>query len=93
MGIFKIFVKPAQNKFESSVVKVRSDNGTEFRNTQVEEFCNDIGIKHEFSSSYTPQQNGVVERKNRTLITCNEHGTIYVISSDFGDRMTTQQLD
>ena len=69
MGIFKTFVKQAQNEFESSVVKVQSDNGTEFRNTQVEEFCNDIGIKPEFSSSYTPQQNGVMERKNRTLIT------------------------
>ena len=69
MGIFKIFVKQAQNEFESSVVKVWSDNSTEFRNTRVEEFCNDIGIKHEFSSTYTPQQNGVVERKNRTLIT------------------------
>ena len=69
MGIFKTFVKQAQNEFESSVVKVRSDNGMEFRNTQVEEFCNDIGIKHEFSSTYTPQQNGVVERKNRNLIT------------------------
>ena len=69
MGIFKIFVKQAQNEFESSVVKVRSDNGTEFRNTQVEELCNDLGIKHEFSSTYTPQQNGVVERKNKTLIT------------------------
>jgi len=50
-------------------VKVRSDNGTEFRNTLVEELCNDLGIKHEFSSTYTPQQNGVVERKNKTLIT------------------------
>ena len=69
MGIFKIFVKQAQNEFVSSVVKVRSDNGTEFRNTQVEELCNDMGIKHEFSSTYTPQQNGVVERKNKTLIT------------------------
>ena len=69
VGIFKIFVKQAQNEFESSVVKVRSDNGTEFRNTQVEELCNDLGIKHEFSSTYTPQQNGVVERKNKTLIT------------------------
>ena len=69
MGIFKIFVKQAQNEFESSVVKVRSDNGTEFRNTLVEELCNDLGIKHEFSSIYTPQQNGVVERKNKTLIT------------------------
>ena len=63
MGIFKIFVKQTQNEFESSVVKVRSDNGTEFMNTQVEELCNDMGIKHEFSSTYTPQQNGVVERK------------------------------
>ena len=56
LGIFKTFVKQAQNEFESSVVKVRSDNGTEFRNTQVEEFCNDIGIKHEFSSTYTPNK-------------------------------------
>ena len=55
MVIFKTFVKQAQNEFESSIVKVWSDNGTEFRNTQVEEFCNDISIKHEFSSSYTPQ--------------------------------------
>ena len=69
MGIFKSFVKQAQNEFESSVVKVRSDNDTEFRNTQVEELCNDMGIKHEFSSTSTPQQNGVVERKNKTLIT------------------------
>ena len=67
--IFKIFIKQAQNEFESSVVKVRSDNGSEFRNTQVEELCNKIGIKHEFSATYTPQQNGVVERKNKTLIT------------------------
>ena len=35
VGIFKIFIKQAQNKFESSVVKVRSDNGSEFWNTQV----------------------------------------------------------
>jgi len=69
VGIFKIFVKQAQNEFDSSVVKVRSDNGMEFRNTLVEELCNDLGIKHEFSSTYTPQQNGVVERKNKTLIT------------------------
>ena len=69
VGIFKIFIKQAQNEFESSVVKVRSDNSSEFRNTEVEELCNDTSIKHEFSSTYTPQQNGVVERKNKTLIT------------------------
>ena len=56
MGIFKIFVKKAQNEFESSVVKVWSDNGMEFRNTQVEELCNDMGIKHEFSSTTHPNK-------------------------------------
>jgi transposase InsO family protein len=44
------------------------DNGTEFKNSQIEGFLEEEGIKHEFSSPYTPQQNGVVERKNRTLL-------------------------
>ena len=51
------------------IKKIRSDNGKEFDNTNIEEYCDEVGIKHEFSSTYTPQQNGVVERKNRTLIT------------------------
>jgi hypothetical protein len=50
------------------IKKITSDNGTEFNNSQVEGFLEDEGIKHEFSSPYTPQQNGVVERKNRTLL-------------------------
>jgi transposase InsO family protein len=44
------------------MVKIRSDNGSEFHNTKVEEYCDGEGIRHEFSSTYTPQQNGVVER-------------------------------
>nr|AAP12977.1 putative copia-type pol polyprotein [Oryza sativa Japonica Group] len=48
--------------------RVRSDNGGEFKNTQVEEFLDEEGIKHEFSAPYDPPQNGIVERKNRTLI-------------------------
>jgi transposase InsO family protein len=47
---------------------IRSDNGSEFQNTNVEEFLDEEGIKHEFSVPYTPQQNGIVERKNRILI-------------------------
>jgi hypothetical protein len=50
------------------VKKIRSDNGSEFKNLQVEEYLDEEGIKHEFSAPYTPQQNGVVDRKNRTLI-------------------------
>jgi transposase InsO family protein len=64
----KKFMRRAQNEFELKIKKVRSDNGTEFKNTGVEEFLGEGGIKHEFSVPYTPQQNGVVERKNRTLI-------------------------
>ncbi|KAK1606085.1 hypothetical protein QYE76_029758 [Lolium multiflorum] len=45
-----------------------TDNGTEFKNYTMQEFVDDEGIKHEFSAPYTPQQNGVVERKNRTII-------------------------
>jgi hypothetical protein len=50
------------------IKKIRSDNGTEFKNSQIEGFLEEEGIKHEFSSPYTPQQNGVVDRKNRTLL-------------------------
>jgi hypothetical protein len=50
------------------IKKIRSDNGTEFKNSQIEGFLEEEGIKHEFSSPYTPQQNGVVKMKNRTLL-------------------------
>jgi transposase InsO family protein len=61
--ILKGFLRRAQNKFE-----LRIDNGTKFKNSQIEGFLEEEGIKHEFSSPYTPQQNGVVESKNRTLL-------------------------
>jgi transposase InsO family protein len=66
--VLKKFLRSAQNEFDAKVKKIRSDNGTEFKNTQVEDFLDEEGIKHEFLAPYTPQQNGVVERKNRTLI-------------------------
>jgi transposase InsO family protein len=50
------------------IKSIKSDNDSEFRNTNVEEFLDEEGIKHEFSTPYTPQQNGIVERKNRMLI-------------------------
>jgi transposase InsO family protein len=50
------------------IEKVRGNNGTKFSNLQVEEYIGEEGIKHEFSPPYTPQQNGVMVRKNMTLI-------------------------
>ena len=66
---FKKFAKRAQNEFEVKLKKIRSDNGKEFDNTNIEAYCDEVGIKHEVKATYTPQQNGVVERKNWTLIT------------------------
>ncbi|KAI3815617.1 hypothetical protein L1987_15294 [Smallanthus sonchifolius] len=53
---------------ELKVRRIRSDNGTEFKNNLMELFCLKNGIRHEFSAPYTPEQNGVAERKNRKLI-------------------------
>jgi IS30 family transposase len=66
--VLKKFLKRVQNEFDTKVKKIRSDNGTEFKNTQVEDFLDEEDIKYEFLASYTPQQNVVVESKNRTLI-------------------------
>ena len=65
---FKKFTKRIQNKFEVKLKKIWSDNGKEFDNTNIEAYCDEVGIKHEVSATYT-QQNGVVEKKNQTLIT------------------------
>jgi transposase InsO family protein len=67
-GTLKLFLRRSQNEFELKVKKIRSDNGSEFKNLQVEEYLEEEGIKHELFAPYTPQQNGVVEMKNRTLI-------------------------
>ena len=65
---FKSFVKGIHNEFETTIKRVRSDNSSEFRNTRIDELCDEFGIRHQFSTKYTPQSNGLVERKNRTLI-------------------------
>ncbi|GJS78779.1 ribonuclease H-like domain-containing protein [Tanacetum coccineum] len=54
--------------FNGGLVCFGGDNGTEFKNKDVIEFCGSKGIKREYSNARTPQQNGVAERKNRTLI-------------------------
>lgn len=65
---FKRFTRRAQKDYEVIIKHARSDNGMEFKNTHIEDFLDEYGITHEFSTAHTPQQNGVVERKNRTLI-------------------------
>ncbi|KAI3802322.1 hypothetical protein L1987_30452 [Smallanthus sonchifolius] len=57
-----------ENLFNLKVKRIRSDNGSEFKNSKIGLFCLQMGIHHEFSAPYVPQQNGVAERKNRTLV-------------------------
>ena len=61
-------IKAVDNGIKWTIMKIRSNNGTEFTNLTMKELCNEKGITHTFSAPRTPQQNGVVERKNRTLI-------------------------
>jgi transposase InsO family protein len=65
---FEILSKKIQNQVGSSIVSIRTDHGREFDNEfQFGNFCDINGITHNFLAPRTPQSNGVVERKNRTL--------------------------
>ncbi|GJZ08558.1 retrovirus-related pol polyprotein from transposon TNT 1-94 [Tanacetum coccineum] len=62
------FIRMVEKQNDIKVKQIRTDNRTEFRNHELESFYNEKGIYQNFSSPYTPGQNGVAERKNRTLI-------------------------
>ncbi|GKD55731.1 retrovirus-related pol polyprotein from transposon TNT 1-94, partial [Tanacetum coccineum] len=62
------FIRMVENQNDVKVKQIRTDNRTKFRNHELESFCDERGISQNFSYPYTPKQNGVAERKNRTLI-------------------------
>jgi transposase InsO family protein len=68
------------NKHPNCLKAIRCDNGTEFRNASFDQFCLEHGVDQQFSAPHVPQQNGVIERKSRTLVEMartmlNEHRT------------------
>ncbi|GKA97129.1 uncharacterized mitochondrial protein-like protein [Tanacetum coccineum] len=67
-GILKSFITGIENLVDHNVKVIRCDNGTEFKNREMNQFCDMKGILRQFSVARTPQQNGVAKRKNRTLI-------------------------
>ncbi|WRX18659.1 Integrase [Theobroma cacao] len=64
---FVNYYKKVENEKGLAIVSIRSDHGGEFEGDEFENFCNENGLDHNFFAPRTPQQNGVVERKNRTL--------------------------
>ena len=67
LKVFENFCKRVENEKGYTITSIRSDHGGEFDSDSFEIFCNSNGYDHNFSAPRTPQQNGVVERKNRTL--------------------------
>nr|GEW70142.1 retrovirus-related Pol polyprotein from transposon TNT 1-94 [Tanacetum cinerariifolium] len=67
-GILKSFLTRIENLVDHKVKVIRCDNRTEFKNREMNQFCEMKGILRQFSVARTPQQNRVVERRNRTLI-------------------------
>nr|GEZ00456.1 hypothetical protein [Tanacetum cinerariifolium] len=66
--ILNTFITGLENQLSLKVKEIKSVNGTEFKNHDLNQFCRIKGIKKEFSVPRTPQQNGIAKRKNRTLI-------------------------
>jgi hypothetical protein len=62
------FTNEVQRQYGENMLMIRSDNGTEFKNYTLNDFLSNEGIGHQYSTPYTPQQNGVVKRKNGTLM-------------------------
>nr|GEX55673.1 putative ribonuclease H-like domain-containing protein [Tanacetum cinerariifolium] len=67
-GILRNFITEIENLKELKVKIIRCDNGGEFRNKEMNDFCSRKGMKREFSNARTPRQNRVAKRRNRTLI-------------------------
>ncbi|GJT94938.1 retrovirus-related pol polyprotein from transposon TNT 1-94 [Tanacetum coccineum] len=71
------FLKMIQVRLKETVRHIRTDNGTEFVNQTLHEYYEKVGISHETSVARSLQQNGVVERRNRTLIKAARTMLIY----------------
>jgi transposase InsO family protein len=64
---FKVYKEMVENEMDSKIKSLRYDNGGEFTSNEFMDYCNMHGIKRKLCVARTPQQNGVVERKNKTL--------------------------
>jgi hypothetical protein len=67
-GKFKEFKGFIENLAERKIKILRSDNGGEYTSKEFVSFCRDVRIKRELTTPYNPQQNGVAERKNKTIM-------------------------
>nr|KAJ0224455.1 hypothetical protein LSAT_V11C100033920 [Lactuca sativa] len=94
---FRNILKISRDQLVRGIPKMH-DHGTEFRNSSWEDFCSISGISHNFSIVRTPQQNGIAERRNKTLIEagrtmCVIHKTILSLLSVMGKLLKGRKPD
>lgn len=80
----KTFVEFVQNQTGHKVKAFRSDGGGEFISLALKSYFESKGIKHEFTVAYTPEQNGAIERENRTVVEAARCCTLVVWTCDCG---------
>jgi transposase InsO family protein len=86
---FKIYKEMVENEMDSRIKCLRSDNGGEFTSKEFMDYCSSHGLKRQFSIPRTPQQNGVVERKNRMV---QEMAQTMLMDSKLTDIFWTQEV-
>jgi transposase InsO family protein len=64
--IFKTFIKGDQREYNSLIVKIRGDNGSEFNNMNIENWCDKEGVKYEFSTTYTLNKIELLNARTRS---------------------------
>nr|GEY28905.1 retrovirus-related Pol polyprotein from transposon TNT 1-94 [Tanacetum cinerariifolium] len=77
--VIKTFLKRIIVLLWSLIIILRTDNGIEFKNQTLKEYFDSVGISHQMSYVRTPQQNGVVERRNRTLVEAARTMLIFLV--------------
>ena len=86
MNIWKELV---ENQSGHNIKVLRTDNGKEYVNKNLQHLCEECGIQMQHSTSYTPQQNGVAERKNRSL---KEMATCMIEASDINSKLWDEAI-
>ena len=87
----KEFKALIENLSERKIKILRSDNGGEYTSKEFVSFCRDVRIKRELTTPYNPQQNGVPERKNRTMLERSRSSYVLMVRSIYGSCLCAEQ--
>lgn len=86
---FKTFKLMVENQLHCRITCLRSDRGGEYMSTEFQNFCTQAGIRRQLTVANAPHQNGIAERKNRTLL---EAARSILISSDIPTNLWTESI-